>query len=160
MQEIKSEVNQKKNQITFWLNAKIYPLEVIYATAYVFIDRAYAYVGGDPKKEIKVSLTGKEKLSNKNLESLRGEFLNELLNYLLRVEIAKRNKKIREFIVSSALVAGLENDLLFASAGDGVKKSGDWQNDPLGIAIPWEGVKKNADKKTKKAKAKKRKAAR
>jgi hypothetical protein len=77
-------------------------------------------------------------LSKKDLESLQGEFLNELLNYLLRVEIARRNKKIRELIVSSALVSGLENDFAPSASREGIDEKESWKNDPLGIGVPWE----------------------
>jgi His-Xaa-Ser system protein HxsD len=147
---LKTQIDQKKNQITFWLNTKTYPLEAIYSTAYVFLDRAYIYLDGDPKKEIQVSLKGKNKLTKKELENLAGEFQNELLNYLLRVEIGKRTKKIREFIVGTALVSSLPKFPFFDEAsyletyGEEEK---DWQNDPLGIAIPWEEKYKKKKKK-------------
>lgn len=138
MLQPKTKINQKNNQIVFWLPTENYPKEAIYATAYVFIDRCYVYINGNSKKEISISLEGKEKLLEKNLEDLKGEFLNELLNYLLRVEIGKRNKKIRESIVGSALISGLDNNFLSLAGGDEKGKGGRWQDDPLGIAIPWE----------------------
>ena len=132
----KSKINRKENQIVFTLKAQNYPLEAIYSTASVFIDRCYVYLDGDPKNEISVSLKGKEELNKKQLESLQGEFLNELLNYLLRVEIARRNKKIRESIVAAALASGLESGL-FGAASD-AQPGNSWLEDPLGIAVPWE----------------------
>jgi His-Xaa-Ser system protein HxsD len=136
---LKTQIDQKKNQITFWLNTKTYPLEAIYSAAYVFLDRAYIYLDGDPKKEIMVSLKGKTKLTKKGLENLVGEFHNELLNYLLRVEIAKRNQKIREYIVATALVSSLPVESLtsYYQLPEEISKE-DWKKDPLGIAVPWE----------------------
>lgn len=148
---MKTKINLKENQIIFWLNSKTYPLEAIYSTAYVFLDRAYVYLDGDPAKEIAVFLKGKEKLTKKQLESLAGEFQNELLNYLLRVEIAKRTKKVRDFIVGTALVSALPTDLLVQpSLSEKKEIIDDWQKDPLGIAIPWEekyGKKRKVKKK-------------
>jgi His-Xaa-Ser system protein HxsD len=109
---MKFKIDTQKNQIIFWLNSKTYPLEAIYSAAYLFFDRAYIHLDGEPEKEIEVSLKGKTKLSEKELEALAGEFQNELLNYLLRVEIAKRNRKIREFIVGSALVSAVPRELI------------------------------------------------
>jgi His-Xaa-Ser system protein HxsD len=126
------------NKITFSLNTKTYPLEAIYSTASVFLDRAYVYLDGEPTKEILVSLKGKEKLNKKQLESLAGEFSNELLNYLLRAEIAKRNQKIRNFIVGTALVSALPVGLLTPGPAAEIPESVDWQEDPLEIAVPWE----------------------
>lgn len=148
MQNPKSEINIKENQIVFRLNSKNYPLEAILNAAYVFIDRVYVYLDGEPEKEICISLKGKNKLGKIQLEALRGEFLNELLNFLVRTQIAKRNKKIREFIVGSALIHSMGMDFLSNSNPDDGAK-GEWQNDPLGIAVPWEDKyeKKNEPKK-------------
>lgn len=154
MEKLKRKINQEQNQITFWLNSKIYPLEAIYSTAYVFIDRAYVYLDGDPIKEIIVFLKGKEKFNKKQLEELQGEFCNELLNYLLRVEIARHNQKVREYIVGTALVSSLGTGLLAPDSELTALEveDSDWQKDPLGIAIPWEekyGKKKLRNKKKK-----------
>ena len=147
---MKSKINQKENQIVFYLNSKIYPLEATYSTAYVFLDRVFVYLDGDPAKEIMVSLKGKEKLNKTQLENLQGEFQNELLNYLLRVEIAKRNQKVRNFIVGTALVSALPTELLTQSSQPEISETADWQKDPLGIAIPWEEKYGKKKRKTKK----------
>lgn len=153
MEKLKGKINRRENQIIFWLDSKIYPLEAIYSAAYVFIDRAYIYLDGNPAGKIKVSLKGKEKFNQKQPERLEKEFRNELLNYLLRVEIAKRNRKIREFIVGTALISSLGNSVLARESGLTALKveNSDWQKDPLGIAIPWEDKygKKAGDKKKK-----------
>jgi hypothetical protein len=69
---LKTQIDQKKNQITFWLNTKTYPLEAIYSAAYVFLDRAYIYLDGDPKKEIQVSLKGKNKINQERTRRFGG----------------------------------------------------------------------------------------
>jgi len=144
---IKKEINQEKNQINFCLNTKIYPLEAIYSAAYVFLDRAYIYLDGDPKKEIIVSLKLK-KISNQNdLESLEGEFYNELLNYLLRTKIAKKNKKIREFIIGTALTSALPKEPLIDFSGTEKFAQESFEKDPLGIRIPWEKKYEKSKKK-------------
>ncbi|MDP3043534.1 MAG: His-Xaa-Ser system protein HxsD [bacterium] len=142
---MKFQINSPKNQITFFLDSKLYPIEAIYGAAYVFIDRAYIFLDGDPQKEIIICLKGKKKMNFKELEGLQGEFYNELLNYLLRVKIAKRNKKVRDFIVGTALVSGSN---IFDSSPDG--SDNDYLDDPLGIAVPWEDkYKENTAKKKK-----------
>lgn len=137
MKNPKNKIDIKENQIVFWLNSKNYPLEAVYNTAYIFLDRAYVFLDGDPEKEISVCLKGKEKLGSLQLEAMKGEFLNELLNCLLRFKIAQNNQKIREYIVVSALVSGFPRELMnqspFTEAEDD-----SWEEDPLGIAIPWE----------------------
>jgi len=132
------------------LNSKIYPLEAILNASYMFIDRAYIFLDSDSRKNgIVVSLKGKQRLSPKKLEDLRGEFMNELLHCALRYKISKNNKKIREYIIGralySALPVSMEETILDEDSG-----KLDYQQDPLGIAIPWEekyGKKRDARNK-------------
>ncbi len=113
------------------LNPKIYPLEAIYGACYVFIDRAYLFLDGDPKEEVKVYIKGKSNLSPKKLEALAGEFENELLNYTLRLALAKNTRKVRETIVEKALFSALPQEKI--REDEEVV-----EEDPLGIAVPWE----------------------
>ena len=101
----------RKNKIVFSLDVTTYSLQAIYATAYSFVDRVYVFLDRKGKK-IKVVLESKGNLKKKGLEELKKEFHNELLNYLLRTEIGKRTKKIREFIVGTALVSAAPKKLL------------------------------------------------
>ena len=155
MEKIKSKINQKNNQVIFCLNSGVYPLEAIYSTTHSFLDKAYVFLDSNSKKEITVFLKGKEKLNKKQLNRLQNEFCNELLNYLLRTEVAKNNQKIREFVVGTALISSLPADLLTQSSLDKTGKTretADWKSDPLGISVPWEqkyGKKKNPKPKKK-----------
>lgn len=130
---MKKRILKSQNAILFSINPKVYSLEAIYGASYVFVDRAYLFLDGDPKREIQVRIKGKKKMSQKKLESLVGEFSNELLNYALRQKIAKANKKIREYVVGKAL---------YYSTGEIFEESADeadqLQEDPLSIAVPWE----------------------
>jgi len=125
------KIKKTKSQIEVIINPKIYPLEAVYGAAYVFLDRAYLKLDGDPEKKILVQIKSKENYSKKKLENLAGDFLNELLNYGLRYQISKNNRKIREYIVGTALLSALGENLK-----EEVKE--DWQKDTLGIAVPWE----------------------
>lgn len=146
---MKKTVDLKNNQISFTLEKQIYPPEAVYSAAYVFVDRAFISLSGQAKSKMTVFLKGKQKMNQRALAELAGEFKNELLNYLLRVEIAKHSQNIREYIVGTALVSGLPGSL--APAGRQGKKvaAASWQDDPLGIAVPWENkhrAKKNRKK--------------
>ncbi len=111
-QSIKTKKNLKKNEISFLLKTDIYPKYIIYKACYTFIDRVYIYLDKHTKEDIKVTLKGKNKLKDKDIDSLKGLFLNELLNVILRENITKRNKKILEYIVGGAINASLENNKL------------------------------------------------
>ncbi|MBU1499806.1 His-Xaa-Ser system protein HxsD [Patescibacteria group bacterium] len=119
-------------QIT--VSLKIYPLEAIYGAAYVFLNRAYIFLDEKKKGEILITLKPKEKMADKQLKALSGEFHNELLNYSLRNQISQNNRKLREYIVSRALIGALkEND------GEDIEEEiEEWQGDDLGISVPWE----------------------
>ncbi len=142
-----SSINAKNNQIVFKLPLKVYSLDAILGASYLFIDRAYVFFDCAGKDAVVASFKGKKKLSKNDMESLVGEFHNELLSQTLRVKLSKRNQKIREYIVQQALYPGAsapqeeppETDL--DRELDEILKeaeSGDYGDDPLGIAVPWE----------------------
>jgi len=133
-------IDVSKNQVSISVDPKIYDLEVVFGAAYVYLERAYIYLDGDTKGNILVYLKGKEKLNKKQLENLGGDFCNELINYSLRYQISKRNKKIREYIVSRALIGALgENGPEEFQEDDAEEETNEeWKEDSLGIAVPWE----------------------
>ena len=130
------KTNDKTLNIT--LDTQIYSKEAIYGAAYVFIDRMYIYLDMKGKDKIEVVFKPKEGSDKKKLEALKGEFQNELLHYVHRINLAKNNKKIRELIIERALYSSIEGDNLESDEFD----------DPLGIAVPWE--EKYGDEKSKK----------
>jgi len=126
------EVDMKANAVMISINPKIYPLEVIYSAAYMFLDRAYAVIDGDPETEIIVQLKAKAK---EDLEKMALEFHNELVNYAVYVVQAARTSEIRNAIVKKALaVAG---DAEAADEDEQECECNDPVDDPLGISKPW-----------------------
>jgi len=128
----------KDNEISFVVDTAIFSQEAILMTCYVYLDRFYLFMDKEGRK-VKIYLRPKQEKSL-GLKDCQGEFLNELINNTLRLMISKRNQKIREMIVKEALffsqpkedidksLLGLDTDI----------DSKDWQDDPLGIATPWE----------------------
>ncbi len=105
---MKTVINQKNNSITFEVSSKIYAKEIVYKACYVFIDKLYIFLAPTEKKDaITITLRGKDKLVKKGLEKLEGEFMNELLNCLVRENVSKRNQKVLEQIVGGAMGAAL-----------------------------------------------------
>lgn len=134
------------NVIKFNLSSNIYNLEVILNTCYIFVDKAYIFLDSDSKGErISVTLKTKRKVSQKQIKQIEGDFMNNLLHNNLRYKINKNNKKVTEYIVSAALYSSLSE----ADTVNSFEKL-DYQEDPLGIAIPWE--EKYGKKKSKKQK--------
>ena len=134
----------KPHVIEIELDEQLYPKDVIYGAAYVFIDRCYVHLDRVGDGRVKVSLRAKRggpALS----EALAGELQNELLGQAWRQEIAAQNRKLIESITARALGGaagppGLD-ELLAMDISDDTAF-----DDPLGIAMSWEdkyGKKKN-----------------
>lgn len=100
-------IDTQKNSITFFFNQNVYKKEAIYQACYVFADKMQIYLGQPRKNVISVELMGKEKMKKSDFEKLKGDFLNELLNMALRVEIIRKNAKKLEQIVGGAIIASL-----------------------------------------------------
>lgn len=96
------EIDKKGGYLIVSINPKIYPLEVIYSAAYVFLDQAYLLIDGNPEEEIFVQL--KPKNRKEDLEKLGNEFNNELVNYSVYVVQAVRNQPLRKAIIERALL--------------------------------------------------------
>jgi len=147
-------LSAETNTVTLTLETGLYPIEVVYGAAYVFIDRAWVLLDRKPNEgagiasRLLVHLTGKRKLDEAALAAFAGEFSNECLAQALRRKVTKANQKIVEEIVTQAIAgaagASLPQDFLDEDASDSM----DFLDDPLGIAVPWE------DKFKKKAPAK------
>lgn len=130
------------HRITLSLDISLYPIDVVYGAAYVFIDRCFVLLdkqesGGKGVSRHLVHLRGKTPLSAAQLQAFAGEFSNELLSQALRRKIVKANQKIIEEITTQAIAGAaggtLPSDFLDASDADM-----DFLDDPLGIAVPWE----------------------
>jgi His-Xaa-Ser system protein HxsD len=138
--EDSSNSDASSNQITVRVNPKLYPLEAVYSAAYVFMDKAYIVLDGDPQKEILVKIKLKPGCS---AEDIKGEFNNELLNYADYLARASNTKEIREMFLERAIITNdprmaepeAPDEGLFENVDDGDE---DFLDDPDGIAIPWE----------------------
>ena len=132
-------LSEQDGKLVLSLDKGLYPLDVIYGAAYVFIDRAYILLGKVDDK-ITVELTLKQPVGRKDKtsgETLVGEFANELLSQALRKKITKDNQQILETIVSQAL-AGATGAMVPSEFDDDDDDDLDFLDDPLGIAVPWE----------------------
>jgi His-Xaa-Ser system protein HxsD len=125
-----SNLQISKDQVIVTINTKVYPMDIIYSAAYVFLDRAFIVLDGDPAKEIFVELRPRKK--NITLEQLGRAFNDELLNYSVYILQSEKNRQIREMILKKALSVAEKETTHEESYID----------DPLGIARPWEEAHK------------------
>jgi His-Xaa-Ser system protein HxsD len=95
------KIDPEGKEATVLVNTKLYPPEVIYSAAYVFLDKAHFLFDGDPKKEVVVTIKPKE--AGLDLKRLCLDFSNELINYSVYVIQAARKQAIREAIIRRAL---------------------------------------------------------
>lgn len=120
------ETDEKENSVFIKVNPKIFPLEVVYSAAYMFLDRAFVIIDGDPQTEILVQLKAKDKT---NLAEMALEFHNELVNYAVYVVQAARTSEIRTAIIQSALGVSEQSQECDCEPEP--------IDDPLGISKPW-----------------------
>jgi His-Xaa-Ser system protein HxsD len=135
------ELHKDENYLVVSLNPRIYSLDVIYSAAYIFMDKAYLIISGDPEKEIIVEMRPKDE--NIELEKLGYEFNNEIINYSVYKTQTEKNKDIRNAIVQRAL---LTNDIPDKDMQDNDES---YIDDPEGIAVPWEEKYGNKKHETK-----------
>lgn len=83
------------------VNPKIYPLDVIFSAAYVFTDKNYIVLDGNPEEEVIVEIKPKEKTDE--MEKIAMEFNNELVNYGSYAVQLARNAHLREHILHRVL---------------------------------------------------------
>lgn len=113
-------------KIKFKVDEKIYPIDTVIATSYRFLDKYYIFLDKVSKNIIEINIKSKKKIISDNIKD---DFLNELMSSRARMNSAKRNKKIREFIVGRAL---------FSVADENDFKEEYDKDDPLNIKMPWD----------------------
>jgi His-Xaa-Ser system protein HxsD len=137
--------------LTLSLDVGLYPRDVLYAAAYVFLDRAYVLLDRQGSRFV-VHLRGKQPLDEPVLRSMAGEFENELLAQALRHQVVDANQKMIENIATLAIAGaagGVEPS--DGAAADGAVSSDPrdpddgFVDDPLGIGKPWQPDKKDAE---------------
>ena len=145
------------------VDLKIYSIDAVYGAAYVFLDRAYIFLEEAEKSMVRVNIKPKKGIKEK--ETLKDDFLNELINFCLRDKISRDNRQIREYIIATALAnslgaQSLKNEENFPDKEDfsidddeflipWERKEFKAENDPDGIGIPWELKGKRGKKKKK-----------
>ena len=126
---------ENENCVIVSVNTKIYPLDVIYSASYVFLDRAYILLDGEPNKVVTVRMVPKE---GYDLKKMGMEFNNELLNYSLYKRQSEKNAAIRQAIIQRAIITGETASDIGLNIPEFKESDADYLEDPEGIAVPWE----------------------
>lgn len=101
-----------KNKLVILIDRNLYSLEAIYGASYVFLEKAYIQLKKNNDSEIKIFLKSKKPMKKSEIDNLGDEFMNELLNFSFKNQIAQNNKKIREYIIGRALASALPTNTL------------------------------------------------
>jgi len=135
--------------LTLSLDVGLYPRDVLYAAAYVFLDRAYVLLDRQDARFV-VHFRAKRPVDEPALRAMAGEFENELLAQALRHQVVDANQRIIEDVVAVA-IAGAAGDAPGDAPLEGVPlidpsdPEDGFVADPLGIARPWEPEKQGGE---------------
>jgi len=136
--------------LTLSLDVGLYPRDVLYAAAYVFLDRAYVLLDRQDSRFV-VQFRSKRPLEEGTFQAMAGEFENELLAQALRHRVADANQRIIEDVVAVAIAgasAGADPDAGSASPPpfvDPADPDDGFLADPAGIARPFEPDKRGTE---------------
>lgn len=139
------EINKKEGYILVSVNPKIYPLDVVLSSAYMFTEKYYMLIDGDPNEEIIVELRPKNK--KEDLEQIGRKFNNELINYANYVVQAIKNEELRRAILNRVLLTNTSTQTIPPVNEGSAKESSNyleqeakpWKfDDAEEIMKPWE----------------------
>lgn len=126
-----------RGAVSLRVDSSLYPLEAIYAAAYVFIDRCYVFLDKPSEGRVRVTLSSKkEPFDAGRAREVVGEFANELLSCAWRAEIARESRATIEAVTAQALAGARGAPSL--DELEAFDFSDEAFEDPLGIAMSWE----------------------
>ena len=124
-------VDTKNRTVTVSIDPKVHSLDVVHSASYIFMDRAYVIIDGDPAAKMNVLIRPKDK--DANLEVLGRDFNNELLNYSVYKTQSEKHAGVKAAILQRSLLTNTEDS---EQIGEGDNLS--YTDDPLGILRPWQ----------------------
>jgi His-Xaa-Ser system protein HxsD len=143
--------------LTLSLDVGLYPRDILYAAAYVFLDRAYVLLDRQDSRFL-VHFRGKRALEEETFRAMAGEFENELLAQALRHQVFDANQRIIEDVVAVAIAgasAGVEPHEGSAADppplaplrghGDPQDSGDGFVTDAAGLGRPWEPEKQGTE---------------
>ncbi len=77
--ESRLDVSLGRDHASFDVDETVYPLEAIYGAAYLFVDRCFVFLTRPKPQTVTVRVTSRTPATSAELETLAGEFMNELL---------------------------------------------------------------------------------
>lgn len=118
------------------LDESLYPKDAIFGAAYTFIDRCYMHLDRPAEGKVSVRIARKPGVDI-TLESLAGDFENELLGQAWRRLIVEENRQLIEDVTARAVSGAAGPPGLDDLLGMDIDDDSAFE-DPLGIAMSWE----------------------
>lgn len=128
--------NLNDNQISFDVHEEVFVLDAIYGAAYLFVDRCWLFLSRPADNVVRVHLKTKEDADEAALDSLAGEFANELLNQAIRVRIGESTATLREYTMARAFFTAPVQSSIDALLAE--LDAEELEEDDLEISVPWE----------------------
>ena len=115
-------------RVVIEIDTSIYSRDAVVRASYKFTDRCYILLDSEPSRERHLLAYLDPKTPTISLDSLYGDFVNELLDQRLREHLEAQFGGIRSLIVAQAFAEGnlLDHD----------REEGDYVADPRGIGTP------------------------
>jgi len=142
------------NKMSFKVSQDAFTRNVLLRTCHCFGRMYYTELDLDGNGNFRVTLQSKNGDAIENPDATQGEFRNHLVNESLRDELMTKAKTVKEIIVARALfgaagppivdMPGFDQEDDFGFIED---EMGDYLDDPLGIAVPWEEKHQPVDPK-------------
>ncbi len=96
---------KKAREAVILIDLGIYAEEAIKLAALIFSAKADCFVEEGPSGRRKIVLQARENASVQELRGVSGEFLNEVLNQDLRLQLLRDNSRILQLLTAQALAA-------------------------------------------------------
>jgi His-Xaa-Ser system protein HxsD len=92
-------VERHADSMTLHIDSSLYPEEAVFRACYAFTDRCYMFL---QRSAGELSVSFRRRRQSADLETVVGEFSNELINQRVRYSLARETRPIRELIVAQA----------------------------------------------------------
>jgi len=132
---IELQYSTEANQVSFSVSESLFELDAVYGAAYLFVDRCWVFLTRPAEGEVGVHLKPKPGAKD-DLDSLAGEFANELLNQALRVRIGESTASLREYYMARAFFTTPVQSSIDALLAE--LDAEELEEDDLEISVPWE----------------------
>ena len=91
------------------MDISLYSLAAIMKSTYWFTDKCFLYIhwADEEKQILTVSFRGKDDLNINVLHSIAGEFMNSVLDQVIRIKVEEETKVLKSIIVKRAFSEAL-----------------------------------------------------